>query len=115
MSGYWTSPDMSGFEFGNLDDIRDALEEVIWDRMDSEFYSWLEDHYSIASLFDAFKRGYDHTDIIHECMDDIWKEASWGVSEGEDCIIMDYEFIWHDLQVGSPNMRPRNQTRRVRR
>ena len=101
--GYWTCDDFPGEKYYDKDDIRNELDDELWDWADSEFFSWLDENYNVSTLWCAFKDGSDYLDIFHECMDSIWERED-NLYKREDGTMLDHDFVWHDEE--SRNRKP---------
>ena len=107
--GYWTCDDFPGVIFEDEDDIRSELNDELFERADGEFIDWLNDNYTVNSLWNnlAFNKK-DPLDIFYECEDEIW-ERDFDVWEGDNGIVLGHDFIWHD---GEPSYNRKPLSRR---
>lgn len=109
--GYWTCDDFPGVIFEDENDIRSELSDELFERADGEFLDWLDDNYTVNSLWTAFALDKKDTlDIFDECADEIW-ERDFDVWEGDNGTVLDHYFIWHEDDDG-PSYNRKSQARK---
>ena len=92
-TGHWECDDFPGQMFDSEEDIRDALNDELWEEADARFEDWIDDTYMAHQVWYLMaNHHYDVLDFFDECTDSIWDETP--VYEGEAAAVLEHRFVW---------------------